>query len=211
MPDAFFFIFLHPGKSMAYIKMISEDEAQGDVKSLYNDYLAPWGGVDNILKIHGLLPHTLKPHYDLYKSAMFGKGPLTRRQREMIAVVVSHANRCQYCIHHHSDALYRVTKDRKLSEAMRTDYRLAETTKGERVMLEFAEQLTREPGSDQFPFVQRLREHHFTDDAILHITLIISYFNFVNRIANGLGVELEGYWKEDGYSDPAKPMAHDDR
>ncbi|MBI3587266.1 MAG: peroxidase-related enzyme [Ignavibacteriales bacterium] len=194
---------------MAFIRMIPEEEARGPLKELYTSYRAPWGGVDNILKIHSLLPDTLKPHYDLYKSVMFGKGPLSRRQREMIAIVVSRSNNCTYCIHHHSDALLRVTKDRPLADALRAGDRSAPLSDVEHMMLEFAERLTKQP-TKNFSFeVSRLKENGFTDDTILHITLIVGYFNFVNRIAIGLSVELESYWNKNGYSDPTKPMAHD--
>ncbi len=81
---------------MAWIKTISEEEADGEVFNLYADLLAPWGGVDNILKIHSLHPESLKAHIHLYKTVMYGKSPLKRPDREMIAVVVSAANRCHY-------------------------------------------------------------------------------------------------------------------
>lgn len=51
---------------------------------------------DNILRIHGVHSRTMRQHYDLYKQLMYGKGPLSRIQREMIAVVVSAANKCRY-------------------------------------------------------------------------------------------------------------------
>jgi alkylhydroperoxidase family enzyme len=51
---------------------------------------------DNIIRIHGVHSRTLRQHYDLYKELMYGKGPLSRIQREMIAVVVSAENRCRY-------------------------------------------------------------------------------------------------------------------
>ena len=51
---------------------------------------------DNILRIHGVHPRTLRQHYDLYVELMRGPGPLTRVQRETIAVVVSAANGCHY-------------------------------------------------------------------------------------------------------------------
>jgi uncharacterized peroxidase-related enzyme len=196
---------------MAYIKMIPEEDADEVVSSLYEKHRAPWGGVDHILKIHSLLPHTLQPHYDLYKSLMYAQGPLTRPQREMIATVVSASNGCSYCIHHHSDALLRLTKDRILADAIRTDYRTAPLTNVERLMLEFAVQLSTEPTQNFSTWISKLRKNNLTDEAILHTTLIVAYFNFVNRIANGLGVELESYWQKDGYSDPRKSMAHDDQ
>ena len=51
---------------------------------------------DNILRIHGVHSLAMRQHYDLYKQLMYSKGPLTRIQREMIAVVVSAQNKCRY-------------------------------------------------------------------------------------------------------------------
>lgn len=78
-------------------------------------------------------------------------------------------------------------------------------------MLDFATQLTVKPDADFSRVVSMLVQVGFSDSEILHITLIVAYFNFVNRIANGLDVDLERYWQEDGYSDPGLRMAHDDQ
>ncbi len=51
---------------------------------------------DNILRIHGVHSRTIPLHYDLYRELMYGQGPLTRIQREMIAVTVSGLNECHY-------------------------------------------------------------------------------------------------------------------
>jgi alkylhydroperoxidase family enzyme len=51
---------------------------------------------DNIIQIHGVHSQVISRHYDLYRELMYGQGPLTRIQREMIAVVVSTANKCHY-------------------------------------------------------------------------------------------------------------------
>ncbi len=81
---------------MAWIRMIDEDDAEGKLAELYAKTTESWGGVDNILKIHSLNPRSLQGHFDLYKVLMRGRSPLSRVQREMIAVVVSAANRCHY-------------------------------------------------------------------------------------------------------------------
>jgi len=81
---------------MAWIRMISEDEASGRLKELYDKYAEPSGTVDNILKIHSLNVKSLKTHYDLYAHLMRGQSGLSRTQREMIAVVTSAVNRCHY-------------------------------------------------------------------------------------------------------------------
>lgn len=81
---------------MAWIKVIKEDEAQGELKATYDKMIEPWGGVDNIMKIHSLNVPSLKAHNLIYGTLMRGKSDLSRVQREMIAVVASVVNRCKY-------------------------------------------------------------------------------------------------------------------
>jgi uncharacterized peroxidase-related enzyme len=81
---------------MAWIKVIQEAEASGELRELYDGLTEPWGGVDNIMKIHSLNPPSLHAHFELYKTLMRGKSGLSRAQREMLAVVVSSANQCHY-------------------------------------------------------------------------------------------------------------------
>lgn len=76
-------------------------------------------------------------------------------------------------------------------EAAVSDYRNAPISRAELALLEFAEKLTREPSSCREHDMNLLRQAGWSDRAILDTTLVISYFNFVNRIADGLGVELE--------------------
>lgn len=82
---------------MAWIDVINERDAEGELRDLYDSQKAPWGGVDNVLKIHSLDPASLRWHIDMYKQLMYGRGSrLKRAQREMIAVVVSTINHCVY-------------------------------------------------------------------------------------------------------------------
>ena len=81
---------------MAWIAEIDEREAKGSLKDQYSKLKEPWGGIDNILKIHSLNPKSLAAHVQLYKTVMFGKSPIPRIDREMIALVVSSINQCLY-------------------------------------------------------------------------------------------------------------------
>ena len=81
---------------MPWIKMISENDAEGELAEIYSQLIEPWGGVDNIMKIHSLSIDSLDAHMLLYKTVMYGKSPIKRAQREMIAVVTSAANKCEY-------------------------------------------------------------------------------------------------------------------
>ena len=83
---------------MAWIKVIEPKEASGELKKLYNHIT---GGddsveVDNILTIHSLHPKTLEAHLMIYEELMHGNNNLSKDQREMIGVVVSTANNCEY-------------------------------------------------------------------------------------------------------------------
>jgi uncharacterized peroxidase-related enzyme len=80
---------------MPWIPMIPEADATGELAELYAENKSAWG-VDHILKIHSLNPPSLKAHVILYRTLMYGKSGLSRPQREMIAVVVSSLNHCQY-------------------------------------------------------------------------------------------------------------------
>jgi len=51
---------------------------------------------DNILQIHSVHSRMMSLHFDIYKELMYARGPLTRKQREMIGVVVSARNACRY-------------------------------------------------------------------------------------------------------------------
>lgn len=81
---------------MAYIPYVPDEEARGLLRELYRRFRAPWGGVDHIIKIHSLNPPSMAHHVELYRHLMRGPSPLSRAQREMIAVAVSAANDCFY-------------------------------------------------------------------------------------------------------------------
>ena len=81
---------------MAWIDTINEGDADGSLKDQYAKLKDSRGGVDNILKIHSLNPESLDAHVRLYKTIMYGKSPISRVDREMIAVLVSSINQCHY-------------------------------------------------------------------------------------------------------------------
>jgi uncharacterized peroxidase-related enzyme len=84
-----------------------------------------------------------------------------------------------------------VTLDEKLVEAIRTDFRTAPIAEQDRVMLEYVETLTRDATRIGRQDHEKLRDVGFDDKAILQITLIASWFNYINRVADALGVGRE--------------------
>jgi uncharacterized peroxidase-related enzyme len=81
-----------------------------------------------------------------------------------------------------------VTLDETLVEAIRHDYRTAAIDERDRIMLDYVAQLTRDATKVSRAHHDRLREAGFDDRGILQITLIASWFNYINRVADALGV-----------------------
>ena len=84
-----------------------------------------------------------------------------------------------------------MTKNDTLAQDLASDYETAPITESEKAMLRYVDKLTRSPGSMNRTDVTALRDAGFTDTAILDICQVAAYYAFVNRIADGLGVELE--------------------
>ncbi len=81
---------------MAYIRQITIDQATGLLKRELERAVARAGRVWNIVQIMSLNARTLKAAMEMYGATMFAASPLSRQQREMLAVVVSKVNRCDY-------------------------------------------------------------------------------------------------------------------
>jgi alkylhydroperoxidase family enzyme len=82
---------------MPWIETIHEDEWDGDLSVFKDEVTDPkWGRVDWIMRIHSIDPGSLHAHKVLYQQAMKGTPTLRKVEREMIALVVSQLNECQY-------------------------------------------------------------------------------------------------------------------
>ena len=172
---------------MAWIDVIDPNDASGELGDLYDEIVNTRGKVSNVLKVHSQNPAALKEHLDLYDSILFGGSPLSRAEREAIAVVVSAANECDYCVRHHAEALQAYWRDEARVQRLADDYTALDDAL--RTACDMAVKLTRSPGAMTEENVHTLRDAGWSDRAVLDIVLVTSYFNFVNRITNSLGVE----------------------
>ncbi len=81
---------------MTWIRTVSDEEATGGLAAMFDAARRRAGRVFNIVRSMSLNPPVLEASMQFYRAAMFGKSPLSRAQREMVAVVVSEKNRCLY-------------------------------------------------------------------------------------------------------------------
>lgn len=80
----------------AWIETIPPSEAEGPLAEAYARISGRSGAVAHILRCQSLHPDALSDHYALYRTLMFGRGALSRAERESLAVVISAANGCRY-------------------------------------------------------------------------------------------------------------------
>lgn len=177
---------------MARIKIISHKDSTGRLKDIYNELIVKRGKLAEVHTIQSLRPESIVKHIDLYMEIMFSKSELSRAEREMMAVVVSKTNGCFYCQKHHAEALNHYWKDDLKTENFRISFKNVQLNEKELELCRFAEQLTNNPESaENHDVTEDLKKVGLTDSAILDATLVVAYFNFVNRIVLALGVELE--------------------
>jgi uncharacterized peroxidase-related enzyme len=148
-------------------------------------------GASSIVGSHTLIPDALFHAFATFGSLMSPELPLSRAQHEMIATMVSVTNRCVYWIESHAEFLRRVTLDKGLVEALEKDYVSAPISAQDRVMLDYVIKLTKDATKVWKDDIEGMRKAGFDDRGILQITLIASWFNYINRVADALGVGRE--------------------
>ena len=110
----------------------------------------------------------------------------------MIAVVVSAENKCAYCVNHHGNALNKYWKNDEKVNQLADDFSVLELSDIDQQLCKLAVNLTADPSSEKCQNInRRLKISGLSDAAFLDATLVIAYFNFVNRIVLNHQVELE--------------------
>ena len=174
---------------MSWIQEVDVTDATGKLKQVYKEIEEKRGKISNIMKIHSLNPDAMKDHLDLYLTLMFGSSGLSREEREFIAVTVSVINSCEYCIKHHAEALNNYWKDIDRIYKFIDAFNSIELSSKQQCIIDYVFKLTKNPSNVKKDDIDTLRNSGYSDKDILDINLITCYFNFVNRIALGLGVE----------------------
>ncbi len=175
---------------MTWTRGVPASEAKPPLDSIYQRIggASSRGAVANLWQSMGSDPKTLEAAFVLYRTLMSDPAPLTQAQAELIAVVVSATNGCGYCVARRGPRLAAALQNEALARAVARDYREADLPARDRVLLDYAVALTCEPSERTAADVERVREYGFDDAAILKATEITAYYNFINRVASGLGV-----------------------
>lgn len=171
-------------KPIVALDMPKEEEALTDRQKKYLDVCQEkLGFVPNVLQAYAWHATKFEGFTALYNDLMLGSSALSKLEREMIAVVVSSANHCYYCLTAHGAAVRQLSGDPKLGEQMVMNYRTAELEPKQRAMLDFAWNLTKDPVAIDEPDRQALRDAGWSDRDIWDIAAVASFFNMSNRMS----------------------------
>ncbi|MGY6411730.1 MAG: peroxidase-related enzyme [Alkalilacustris sp.] len=146
------------------------------------------GLVPNVLRAYAFDPAKLEAFTVLYNDLMLGPSGLSKLEREMIAVVVSSANRCWYCQVAHGAAVRALSRDPALGEAMVMNWRAAPLDARQVAMLGFAEKVTLASHAITEADREALREAGFSDRDIWDIAAVAGFFAMSNRVASATGM-----------------------
>lgn len=177
---------------MAWIETVEPENAEADLAAIYQAIGASRGGIADVHRAQSLNPRALRAHLELYKAVVFARSPLGRVARERIAVVVSAANRCAYCVAHHGAALGQLGDAPAVVEALARGETPEALPAAEVALLRWASMAASSPSECRQDAIADLRGHGYDDRAILDAALTVGYFSFVNRLVLVLGVAIEG-------------------
>lgn len=176
---------------MAYIRTVPADKAEGELAEAYTTAASRSGM--NQVQLQSLVPSLLKASHGFADALFHGDGPLSRADREMIAVVVSSANNCFYAVHAHAHELAKETDDEVLVMALQRDYRTARVDARVRAILDFAVLVTKDVHLVSKVTVQELVYGGLSEEEVLAVVQVTAFVNYENRLLDALGVDPEGY------------------
>ncbi len=181
----------------AWIRMIPVEEAGGVLKTMYDKVKTPHGTVDNVMRAHSLRPHTMAGHVALYRSVLHNpENTLPFWFLEVVASYVSTINACAYSLTHHFANARRLIRDEPRAAAIGAALEAGAPERAfagkELALLRYAGKLTAAVGKMEQADIDALRAAGCDDGEILEVNQVCAYFNYSNRLLNGLGVTTEG-------------------
>ena len=144
----------------------------------------------DIFQVLSINPEALDTVKQLNETLSFGNSPLGRVREEAIATVVAVANRCRFGALTHGGFLRQYTGDQQTAANMLVNHHLAGLNPADRQMLDFAVQATLKPSTLTRDDIENLRRVGFDDQEILSIILVTCLVNFMNRLADSLGIDI---------------------
>ena len=155
-----------------------------DLQAIWRKCVEKLGFVPNVFGAYSLKPQRLRHFMAMYNEIMLAPSGLSKLEREMVAVVVSSANRCYYCLVAHGAAVRQLSGDPELGEMMALNYRVAPLDPRQRGMLDFAWKMTITPWLIEEADRDGLRALGLNANDLFDLAETVAFFNLSNRMAS---------------------------
>lgn len=146
------------------------------------------GFIPNVFLVLARRPDEFRAFFAYHEALMEKDGNLTKAEREMIVVVTSNINQCQYCVVAHGAILRIRARDPLIADQVAVNYRKADITPRQRAMLDYAVKVTVNAYEINKNDAELLKTHGFDEEDIWDIAAISAFFGMSNRIANSLDI-----------------------
>ncbi len=159
-------------------------ERDADLEAYFEKCRTKLGFVPNVLEAYAFDARKLSNFIAFHDELMLAPSGLSKLEREMIAVVVSSANHCFYCLVAHGAVVRKLSGDPAFGEQLVMNYRAARLDARRRAMLDFAWKLTKAPEAIDDADRAALRAAGFSDREVFDIAAVAGFFNMTNRLAS---------------------------
>jgi uncharacterized peroxidase-related enzyme len=149
-----------------------------------------------LLDVFKKFPDTNRPLIEFHEALLRGPSPFTEAERELIAAYVSGLNRCRYCRGVHTATAERLGVEKGLIAKLVDDDDLSAAPEKMRPVLAYAKKLTRAANGADRSDAEALFAAGWNETALYHLVATIALFNYMNRLVEGLGIELDPAYVE---------------
>lgn len=173
---------------ISWFPVPGEKDLPENLQGLFNKAKAKLGFVPNVFRVYSFRPERLSAWFAHYKQLHEPTANLSAAEREMIAVAVSMANGCLYCLVAHGAALREALGDPVKADRITLDYKRAGLDAKMEAALDFAVKLTRTPSDCSQADIAHLLSLGLTREEVWDVSEIAAMYNFTNRLASATGM-----------------------
>ena len=175
-------------EQISWFPVPAEDQLPESLQGLFRKAKEKLGFVPNVFRVYSFRPERLSAWFAHYKQLHEPTEHLSAAEREMIAVAVSMANGCLYCLVAHGAALRQLLGDPILADRVTLDYKRAGLDARMEAVLDFAVLLTESPLNASRENIEHLQSHGLAPEEVWDVIEIAAMYNFTNRMASATGM-----------------------
>jgi uncharacterized peroxidase-related enzyme len=173
---------------ISWFPVPSDDQLPENLRGLFAKAREKLGFVPNVFRVYSFRPERLSAWFAHYKQLHEPTDNLNAAEREMIAVAVSMANGCLYCLVAHGAALREALGDPIVADRITLDYKRAGLDSKMEAVLDFAVKITSSPLDCEQDDLEHLKSFGLTEEEVWDVIEISAMYNFTNRMASATGM-----------------------